>query len=128
MQEREASKKKGKAADWSTENGVSVPKEHIWELQKILDGKRGSLRKLYKSQTEGNDESLNLERKTAVEALASLHKRFEQSNKDLFEVGKKFDAESEEMEDLIGKATEAQTLADVVMIAACHTRSSYRRL
>ena len=41
---------------------------------------------------------------------------------------KKFDAEFEEMEDLMGKAAEGQPLADVAMTAASNTRSSCKRL
>ena len=51
---------------------------------------------------------------------------FEVSNKVLFDSHKN-DAKFEEMEHLIGKATEAQQLADIAMTAACHTRSTYRR-
>ena len=47
--------KKTYAADWSTAKRVSVREEHIWELQKILDGQKGSLRKTYKSQREAHD-------------------------------------------------------------------------
>ena len=40
--------KKIKAADWSTDKRISVRRENIWELHKILVEK-GSLRKTYKS-------------------------------------------------------------------------------
>ena len=43
-------------------NKYRVLKEHIWELQRILDGKQASLRKTYKNQAEANDKSLVSER------------------------------------------------------------------
>ena len=56
-------KKKIKAADWPTEKRISVPWENMGELQKILDGKMGRLRKTCKSQTEANNnvQSVNRE-------------------------------------------------------------------
>ena len=64
----EAGKKKTiKAAHWSTE----VRRETNWELQELRDVENGSLRK-----------SLNMETEKAPEALACLHDRFEQSNRD----------------------------------------------
>ena len=56
-------KKKIEAADLSTEKRISVRWENIQKLQKILDGKEGSVRETYKSQTEANGKawSLNLQ-------------------------------------------------------------------
>ena len=88
------------------------------------------MRKTYKSQTKGNDKvwSLNEETEKALAILASLCERFEASNKEFCEVDMKFDAKFEEMEDLMGKAMETRTLADIPMTTACRTRSNYRRL
>ena len=74
---------------------------HVWQLQKSLDDKKGSLRKTYKSQTEANEKvwSLNMESEKALEGKASTYERSKQSNEDLCEVDKKFDAEFEEVED-----------------------------
>ena len=78
----------------------------------------------YKSQTKANDEVSQ----KALETLASFYERFGQSNKDLCEVDKKFGAEFAETENLMGKATEANKLADIAITASCHTRGSNRRL
>ena len=48
-------KKKVKASAWSTFKRISVRKEHVWEIQKTLDGEKCSLRKTYNGQTEAND-------------------------------------------------------------------------
>ena len=52
--------KRSRGEDGQGDQGYSVKKysvlkEHIWELQRILDGKKASLRKTYKAQTEAND-------------------------------------------------------------------------
>ena len=78
----QAGTKKIKVSDWFTEKRIGAQEEHIWELQEILDGKKGSLRKTDRSQREANDNlwSLNLETGKALETLGSLCERFEQSN------------------------------------------------
>ena len=48
-------KKKLRAVDWSTDKRISVRREDKWDLQKILDGKKGSLWKTHKSQMEAKD-------------------------------------------------------------------------
>ena len=86
--------KKIKATETSSVKKYSALKEHIWELQRILDGKKGSPRKSFKSQTEANDEvwSSNEVTEKALAVLATYDERFEASNKDLCDIDKKFDA------------------------------------
>ena len=115
-------KKKIKAANWSTEKKrVSIRKENIKELQKILDGKKGSFRKTYKSQTQANDKvwSPNLETEKGLPLRAASSNP---TDIDLCDVDKKFDAESEEMEEDGSKSVR------ICMSAASHTRSSYSRM
>ena len=72
---------------------LHINREDLWELQKILDGKKGSLKKTYTCQTGANDTVWDLNRKTAraLETLALLYTRFEQVNCDLAKVDEDFD-------------------------------------
>ena len=46
--------------------------EHIWEVQRILDGKKSSLRKTYKTQPEANDKVWQLNENTEQALPRSL--------------------------------------------------------
>ena len=63
------------------------------------------MRKTCKSQTEANDKELSLNKKTekALETLAILCERFEQVKSNVAAIDKKFDAEYEEMRELMAK-------------------------
>ena len=72
-----------KAAEKISVIKCSVLKEHIREAQRILDGKKGSLRKTYKNQAEATDKvwSLNENTVKALVLLAPYYERFETANK-----------------------------------------------
>ena len=65
----------------------------------------GSLRKTYKSQTEASDRewSLNLETEKALEELASLYNRFEQSNRDLCDIDRSMTLSSRKWRTILEK-------------------------
>ena len=48
-------KEKCRSSEWATSKTLNIAHEELWELQKILDRKKASLRKTYKTQAEAND-------------------------------------------------------------------------
>ena len=71
--------KKLKASDWSSGKRCSVRQEHVWELQKILDGETGCVR-------------LARARRRRMTLFWSLHEEMEKALAKC-EADKKFDAE-----------------------------------
>ena len=83
--------KRVKAAGKVQTKNYVVLKEHIWELQRVLDGKKSGLRKTYKNQAEANDKVLVAERKHRDKApgiLAAYCERFDATTKDLCDIDK----------------------------------------
>ena len=78
----------GETSGGATGKHLKITCEDLWELQRILDGKKVDLRKTYKTQTEVNDKvwALNREPERALETLAIFYVRFGQVTKDLGEV------------------------------------------
>ena len=78
----EAAVKKIGAAKTILVHKYSVLKEHTWELQRILDGKKASLRKTFKNQAETNDNvwSLNENTEKALVLLPTYYERLEAAN------------------------------------------------
>ena len=95
---------------WDTTKKLIVNREDMWELQKILEGKKGSLKKTRKCPTEANDKGWDLHQKTerALDTFAILYERFEQVNSDLAKVDKEFDREFALIQAEMEKVKEAQ--------------------
>ena len=107
-----------------------VPKEHIWELQRILNGQKASFRKIHKTQAEANDKvwSLNENTEKALALLATCCERLEAANEDLCGIDHQFDVEFDQLEILAEKAAKAQREADQAMAQLIRTRNTYRTL
>ena len=97
---------------WDTAKKLSINSDDLWELQKIFDGKNGSLNKTCKCQAEANDTVWDLNWKTerALDTLANLYERFEQVNSDLAKVDKEFGRKSAHMQAEMERVKEAQRL------------------
>ena len=73
---------KGHGGGKSPDKELRRPKGEIWELQRVLEGKKSSLCKTYKNQAEANDKIWLLNENTdkALGMLATSHERFEATN------------------------------------------------
>ena len=58
--------------------------------------------------------------------LATFNECFEISNKELCDIDNKFDAQFEDLEELMEKVAEAQRMADVVVAVLNRTRNTLR--
>ena len=107
--------------------GCSIRRGDLWELQKILDGKKCSLKKTYKCQAEAHDKVRARNRKTkkALDTLEILYERFEQVNSDLANVDKEFDKEFQEKQAAMEKVKESQRLMDISAQAVNSTPSAH---
>ena len=85
--------------------GEKVQKEEIFELQRFVDGKKSSLRKTYKTQSEANDKVCQLSENTekALALPAKIFEHFEVCNRD---------GEFDQVEILLKAAADALEEAD----------------
>ena len=114
-----------RAADWSTEKRIIVLRgKHLGVAKRFWMGRRATMRKNNKSQTEAHDNvwSLNLEteKKLRRRWLVSTNASSSQTV-NLCESDKKFDAEFMDMEALMRMALEAQLVGEY-----CHDRCVIR--
>ena len=87
------------ASEWGYRKKTQHQTSRHLELEKILDGKKASLRKTYKNQSDGSErQSLGLvwDKARARNTLALLYQCFEQVNSDLADMDKKFDKKKNE--------------------------------
>ena len=81
----DSSVKKIGVAETTLVSKYSVLKEHIWELQRILGGKKGNHSKTFKNQAETIDNvwSLNENKEEALVLLPTYYERLEAANKEI---------------------------------------------
>ena len=97
---------------------------------RVLSGKKASLGKTYKTQTEANDKVWDTNRKTekALDTVAILYGRFEQVSKDLGEVDHTIDKEFEELQDTLDGQKQVRRLVAIAAQAVHASRVVYHRL
>ena len=90
--------------------GYCTQKEQNWERQRVLDGKKSSLCKTYKTQSDANDQvwQLNENMEKALALLALVYERCG----DLCDGDKRFDREFDLVDILSKKAADALKAAD----------------
>ena len=98
---------------------------------KILDGKKASVHKTYKTQTEANDKvrALNRDSERTFETLALLYGRLEQVNSDLADVDTKSDKSFEsEWRTPRKNIKQAQTFVEIASQTFNDSHAEYHRL
>ena len=119
---------KHKSQAWEGTRGklFDATSEDLWNLQKILHSKKGSLGKTYKSNLEANAKVYDLNQKTITPAF--LHETFEKVGKNLGEADELFDKDFEMMRKAMLKVKDAQRYAEIAQEQVYDRREAHHRL